>query len=287
MGKMRSYSSSPAGIVKDNVTGLQWQDNTSSVKKPWQTRENYDNQDYDNTSGDTAVNYCAALQIEGYDDWRLPSIQEVQTLVDDGQEDLTITPGVFSYFESVDYWSTNTNRGKENEAFDVYFGYGYTTDSPKFLEYYVRCVRGSVLTPPLFTRDTETDIVTDTRNKLQWQDNILVETTTKNWIDAIDYCENNLTLGGYKDWRLPNKNELLSIVDYNTSNDAIYPIFKYTTPTSWTSTSTAHATKSAWYIKFEYGISDYNGKQNEYSVRCVRGGENDVFAPSLIMYLLN
>ena len=43
---------------------------------------------------------------------------------------------------------------------------------------------------------------------------------TYTWEQAFTYCE-NFTLGGYSDWRLPNRNELQSIVDYSRYNPSI------------------------------------------------------------------
>jgi hypothetical protein len=55
---------------------------------------------------------------------------------------------------------------------------------------------------------------------------------TYDWESALNYAE-NLTLGSYDDWRLPNAKELHSIVDYNrspstTTSPAIDPMFSCT-----------------------------------------------------------
>ena len=53
--------------------------------------------------------------------------------------------------------------------------------------------------------------------------------TTRNWEDALSYCE-ELNLAGHTDWRLPNAKELQSILDYTrapsvTNSPAIDPVF--------------------------------------------------------------
>ena len=71
------------------------------------------------------------------------------------------------------------------------------------------------------------DTVLDKKSNLMWAkyDN----GTDINWTDAKKYCE-QYRLGGYKDWRLPTKDELASLYDTKKS---------YQTPCG----STVHTTK--------------------------------------------
>jgi len=116
------------------------------------------------------------------------------------------------------------------------------------------------------------DIVTDSSTKLQWQDDAVGSSMT--WDSAIDYCENTLTLGGYEDWRLPNKNELSSIVDYATFNPSINTQFQNTASNDyWSSTTYASYTSLAWFVYFNYGYTNYNVKDDSLYVRCVRAGQ--------------
>ena len=121
-------------------------------------------------------------------------------------------------------------------------------------------------------------IVTDSVTTLQWQDDYsdngdVIKYT--NWRAAINYCENELSLGGHNDWRLPNKNELLSVVDYTKSNPAIYEEFQNKTSNYyWSSTTNANNPSSAWLVDFYNGTSnDYYGKYIIVPVRCVRSGQ--------------
>jgi len=59
--------------------------------------------------------------------------------------------------------------------------------------------------------------VTDNNTGLMWQQG---EGGQMMWEDAITYCE-GLSLAGFTDWRLPNKNELNSIIDYEKRLPAI------------------------------------------------------------------
>ncbi|MBU4055376.1 MAG: DUF1566 domain-containing protein, partial [Proteobacteria bacterium] len=56
--------------------------------------------------------------------------------------------------------------------------------------------------------------VTDTETGLMWQKD---EAGAMSWQNALTHCE-TMDLAGYDDWRLPNRNELQSIVDYTRSN---------------------------------------------------------------------
>jgi len=115
--------------------------------------------------------------------------------------------------------------------------------------------------------------VIDSKTNLEWQDNSESNSTRIEWIDAISYCE-KLDLDSKNDWRLPNKNELLSIVDYNRDNPAIKNIFTYIANDSYLSSTTSHRYyDSVWAVSFRDGGSGYYGKFNTFYVRCVRGGE--------------
>lgn len=119
------------------------------------------------------------------------------------------------------------------------------------------------------------DIVTDHTTKLQWQDDAVG--SSMEWQEAIDYCENTLTLGGHSDWRLPNKKELLSIVDYSKNNPSIDSQFQNTTSDGcWSSTTYASYTYHAWVVYFScnFGASRRSSfKVDDKYVRCVRTGQ--------------
>ena len=121
-----------------------------------------------------------------------------------------------------------------------------------------------------FTRDNTTKIVTDSKTGLQWQDN---ERLRKSWQNAINYCE-TLTLGDNDDWRLPNINELVSIVDDTKENPSMTPVFKFFASTYyWSSTTYTADSDRAWYVYFGIGYQSDSPKSRRYSVRCVRLGE--------------
>jgi len=68
------------------------------------------------------------------------------------------------------------------------------------------------INPPSYT-DNGNGTITDNVTGLTWQkedDNI-----ERAWDNANTYCD-DLTLGGYSDWRLPSDMELMSIVNYGS-----------------------------------------------------------------------
>ena len=117
------------------------------------------------------------------------------------------------------------------------------------------------------------DIVTDSNSGLQWQDNTAAKTVTRSWQEAISYCE-ALNLGEKSDWRLPNINELISLVNDTRYNPAIYTTFQNVASNFyWSSTTYASNSYFAWFVNFYNGGRYDSGKNRNYYVRCVRAGQ--------------
>ena len=114
-------------IVTDITTNLQWQDN-EVVKKRWLTQENYANEEYFNTSGDTATTYCQNLTLGGFTNWRLPTKKELEGIVLNSVGSPTIDIVYFKNTESSYYWSSTTYADYSSYAWFVPFGYGYLSD---------------------------------------------------------------------------------------------------------------------------------------------------------------
>lgn len=114
------------------------------------------------------------------------------------------------------------------------------------------------------------NVVTDSKTTLQWQDNNESNSTLKSWEEAISYCE-DLTLDNENDWRLPNVNELKSILDRTTKQPAIDTTFKYVTSADyWSSTTNLGYTNQAMKVSFFDGRTQIASKTEANSVRCVR-----------------
>ena len=113
-------------VVNDTTTYLMWQDNSASktVRKTWQE----------------AIDYCEDMSFAGFDDWRLPNINELRSITDKSRHYPAIQTA-FSNVVSSDYWSSTTDAGDTSVAWVVYFSHGDGYWGPKDSDPYVRCVR--------------------------------------------------------------------------------------------------------------------------------------------------
>jgi hypothetical protein len=114
------------GTVYDTKTKLTWQQTISSISCTWAD----------------AKGYCAGVGSSlGGTGWRLPTLKELQSLVDYSQTtppmiDSTAFPGTPFWF-----WSASPLAGSSSYAWGVHFGYGDTGVSDVSGPSDVRCVR--------------------------------------------------------------------------------------------------------------------------------------------------
>ena len=139
------------GTVTDNCTGLMWQKDTADTNGSGSIEA-------DTLTGDPlhwceALAYCEDLSFAGHHDWRLPNVQELQSIVDYGRFDPAIDP-VFGSLADI-YWSSSSIVGKPVYAWLVIFGGGSvdgfgakdgTPDGapPGGYKFLVRAVRGGL-----------------------------------------------------------------------------------------------------------------------------------------------
>lgn len=132
---------------------------------------------------------------------------------------------------------------------------------------------GSVLPNPRFTVQTDTNMVMDNQTLLIWARNANLGSTMM-WSNAIAYCE-ALNYGGETDWRLPNRNELLSLIDIGRSGPALplgHPFEDVQANAYWTSSTYLPLTNNAWYVTLSAGHAPQTGKTTLYCIWPVRGG---------------
>ena len=139
-----------------------------------------------------------------------------------------------------------------------------------------------VMTSPRFT-DNGNGTVTDNLTGLIWlkDANCFGQQI---WAAALASA-NNLSNGscglsdgsGGGDWRLPNKNELLSLVDsgrYDPALPSDHPFLNVNPDYYWSATTYASGTNNAWYVYFYSGSTHPSDKATlTYYVWPVRGGQ--------------
>jgi len=281
-------------MIRDNVTGLIWEVKTDdgSIHDKDNTYTWYDSNPETNggdpgTPGDGTdtedfINALNAANFGGFSDWRLPTIKELASVVNLGRSDPAIDTNYFPKTLSSSYWSSTTYVGASSNAWEMKFYSGRKYPYSKPNRYFVRAVRGgqTVSLDHLVINGEGT--VTDTSTGLMWQH---TTASIMTWETAFSYCE-GLSLAGYDGWRLPNRTELRSIVEYEKSNPAIdADIFPDTVSSSyWSSTTYAGNSSTAWHMYFLYGSSSNGCKSSSYYyVRAVRGGQNRISGHLVIL----
>ncbi len=279
------------GTVRDFAAALQWQDNGALSQ----------------ATLSEAKTACENLDLDGKNDWRLPSTDELLSIVDIRYQSPAIDRTLFSYYDGYNT-STSVPLAGTSMVWFIYFNEGFFNRTSAGSTNNFRCVReldNYEAVAHHYSRDAMDQSVYDRDTNLTWQDNDVSGTVWNahtfssssadlNWTEAIGYCE-DLNISGVDDWRLPNYNELHSVVDYTK----IYPAMNSTfanvvNGAYWTSTSYArYSDKRAWSVIFNRGDSGWKDKSATYYVRCVRDGateltsESSSINPALLIYLLN
>ena len=253
-GLQMSYRDNGDGTVTDLNTGLVWEETPPAEHYTW----------------DEAAAYASELELAGYDDWRMPTMKELYSLVDFTGTMRTMTPYINTdYFDfkypdtsqghrimDAQYWSGNKYVGTTMRGDSSAFGFNFADGRIKAYptgqgrgptkRSFIRCVRGKLGYGDNEFIDNGDGTITDAATGLMWTKSD--SAVTGNWEQALSYA-GKLKYAGYDGWRLPNAKELQSIVDYTRAPDAldpayrsaaIDPVFDLTETESWFWTSTTH-----------------------------------------------
>ena len=117
--------------------------------------------------------------------------------------------------------------------------------------------------------DNGNGTVTDMCTSLMWeQDPPFAD--SQSFYSALLYCE-NLVLGGYEDWRVPNQRELRSLIDHGRWNPAINPVLPCRGEVYWSSTRHPVVVDCVQGVDFVDGGRTFD-VGCLWHVRAVRGG---------------
>ncbi|MFH0996565.1 MAG: DUF1566 domain-containing protein [Pseudomonadota bacterium] len=291
-GKELPDSVSSWVTVRDNVTGLIWENKTDdgTIHDKDKTFTWYDsnpatNNGYPGTQGNgtDTEDFIKALndaKYGGYNDWRMPTAKELGTIVNYSlsSPEPKVNPGYFSYTQASFYWSSTILVYDTSNAWGVNFNYGYDVPNYKSSSNYVRAVRGgssgNASTAPGVYKEYVYGTIADTSTGLIWQQASSPDPMT--WEQALAYC-GRLNISGDADWRLPTIKELRSLVDFSHDHPSIDTNYFPNTFSSfyWSSTTYAYDSYTAWGIDFSFGTDDFKDKYTGYHyVRAVRGGQS-------------
>lgn len=277
-GNTPSFRDNGDGTVTDRVTGLMWQQVPRLDQKYTFTE---------------AVSAADTFALAGYDDWRLPTIKELYSLIDFRGHTRNRIPFIdtayfaFAYgdesagerFIDAQYWSATQYVGLTMNADATVFGVnfadgrikGYPRDrgaGGSTNTQFVRYVRGGADYGENEFIDNGDGTISDHATGLMWLKDDNGEGL--NWKDALAYAE-HLTFAGHDDWRLPNAKELQSLLDYSRAPDAteasaigpaIDPVFGI---------SNIGTTQDPEYPFYWTGTTHLDGPQPTYAVYCSFG----------------
>jgi len=122
-----SFLSAEATMVKDTRTNLMWED-TPHVKEVKITQPR-------------AKTYCSELKLGGHENWRLPTIKELLSIVDYTR----VSPATFKIFSYIEdesfYWTSTPVADADDEYWGINFKRGESSRASEYYDRYVRCVR--------------------------------------------------------------------------------------------------------------------------------------------------
>ena len=163
-GGALSYQDNGDGTITDLNTGLMWE------------KKSLDGSDHDATKTfvwsspvtDTVWDWIDAINTEvgngigfaGYNDWRLPNVKELQSIIDYGRFNPSVDP-VFNNHVSPGctvltcsatvptgiYWTSTTGAENPLSAWVLLFFEGFVTGAVKSESHFVRAVRGGCVMP--------------------------------------------------------------------------------------------------------------------------------------------
>jgi len=283
------------GTITDYLTGLMWTKNADILNAPEVWHE--------------ALQHISNMNKEkgtfGYTDWRLPNINELRSLVNNGQENnsLWLVNQGFRDVRELFYWSSTTYAKDTAYAWVLFMGGGIIGAMNKYGDAFAIAVRdveekGSVTLPATgqdasYFREDDGDIkkgeawpsgrfivkkkcVLDKLTGLLWTRDANLSGNPLTWHAALDHVK-ELHACGYEDWRLPNIHELRSIFHFGMPDVPEWLMsqgFKNVQKGYyWSSTTSASNPPSAKVVHMSHYGMRFGAKNVKSYFWPVRGGE--------------
>lgn len=202
-------------VYYDNETGLQWSKRSDSSQ--------------------ISHHYCSALFQGGFDDWDVPTIEQLETLLVNVPEDniegcrYAIDRRYSKLGDRGVFCSSSAIGGTEcgpglfkslaEQEFPLFLDFDYGKSTYEWQECYTRCVRlsenGSISLKQKEKKAYESKF-SEPDQLYMWSNHSPFSMNFKN---ASDYCE-KLQENGFSDWRLPNISEWRTVVKNCSSTES-------------------------------------------------------------------
>jgi len=275
------------GTVTDNLTGLVWLKNANCYgKQAWAGAL---------VSAQVLANgTCGLADGSTTGQWRIPNVVELNSLLNaqEANSATWLNTHGFGNVQNDYYWTSTTNAGSVPVAWRIIMGAGVISGADKGLANAVWPVRsgtaaetvqlpktgqttsytvtddgdletGLAWPTPRFSVNTaapdSSNTVTDNLTKLIWFKSAFnsFQNNLKTWQDALSYVQtlNASNRWGHTDWRLPNRTELMSLLNWGQSAPYTWLASQgFTTVKNdfgyWTDTSFGLFNEFAWSVNF-------------------------------------
>ena len=219
-----NYDTATVGVIEDELTGFSWEQTPPPSSG----------------AAAQAASRCESLTLGGRDDWRLPSVRELLTVVDYGVDSNAGEPTLDLAFDGPRglYWTGDLDPSNDLRGMRVSFRYGTTgTQIRTVTDGYSRCVAGDppLASPSAFPIEADNGVYVPASG-LFWQ---RIPSGELMWEGAIAYCQ-GLRSQGLSGFRLPDVRELGSLLDaaqaYPALDPSLFPGIRVG-QTFWTSTT--------------------------------------------------
>lgn len=113
--------------IMDNLSGLEWTRFAAPDSMDWEH----------------ALAYAEGLKWEGYTDWRLPNIKELESLNDELRSQPSLNPNFFTGIATDRFWASTSLPNQPAQAWFMDTRFGVVSHESKTAKNYVLCVRGT------------------------------------------------------------------------------------------------------------------------------------------------